>query len=203
MLVRRYMRDPVRHEVVSETKTVDEMTHGFLKVHEMDRVKVLAAIAGAVPRTMVFVRTKRGADRLVSQLKREGVIAGAIHGDLKQSAREKALRDFRPDTTRCSSPPTSPHAGSTSTTSTWSCTSIRRRSRRATSTVRAAPPVPAAKASSSRSCSGTRSSRSSGCRSGSACASRWSRCSRTTSASPISRRSTAPHRVARWQSAAS
>jgi superfamily II DNA/RNA helicase len=95
VLVRRYMRDPVRHEVVSETKTVDEMTHRFLKVHEMDRVKVLAAIAGAVARTMVFVRTKRGADRLVSQLKREGVIAGAIHGDLKQTAREIALRDFR------------------------------------------------------------------------------------------------------------
>jgi superfamily II DNA/RNA helicase len=95
VLVRRYMRDPVRHEVVSESKTVDEMTHRFLKVHEMDRVKVLAAISGSVPRTMVFVRTKRGADRLVSQLKREGVIAGAIHGDLKQSAREMALRDFQ------------------------------------------------------------------------------------------------------------
>jgi superfamily II DNA/RNA helicase len=73
------------------------MTHVFLKVHELDRVKVLAAIAGGVSRTMVFVRTKRGADRLVSQLKREGVVAGAIHGDLKQSAREKALRDFGTD----------------------------------------------------------------------------------------------------------
>ena len=84
------------------------MTHRFLKVHELDRVKVLAAIAGGVSRTMVFVRTKRGADRLVSQLKREGVVAGAIHGDLKQSAREKALRDFGPTSTRCSSRPTSP-----------------------------------------------------------------------------------------------
>jgi superfamily II DNA/RNA helicase len=43
---------------------------------------------------MVFCRTKRGADRLVSQLKREGVRAGAIHGDLRQVARERALRDF-------------------------------------------------------------------------------------------------------------
>jgi superfamily II DNA/RNA helicase len=95
VLVRRYMQDPVLHEVASETKTVEEMTHVFLKVHEMDRVKVLAAIAGGVSRTMVFVRTKRGADRLVSQLKREGVIAGAIHGDLKQRAREQALKDFQ------------------------------------------------------------------------------------------------------------
>ena len=94
VLVRRYMRDPVRHEVVSETQTVDEMMHRFLKVHDLDRVKVLAAIAGGVPRTMVFVRTKRGADKLVSQLKREGVHAAAIHGDLRQSARERALKDF-------------------------------------------------------------------------------------------------------------
>ncbi|HWS47195.1 MAG TPA: DEAD/DEAH box helicase, partial [Acidimicrobiia bacterium] len=94
VLVRRYMRDPVRHEVVSQTQTVEEMTHRFLKVHELDRVKVLAAIAGGVARTMVFVRTKRGADKLVSQLKREGVHAAAIHGDLRQTAREKALKDF-------------------------------------------------------------------------------------------------------------
>jgi superfamily II DNA/RNA helicase len=40
------------------------------------------------------VRTKRGADRLVSQLRREGVSAGAIHGDLRQGARERALSDF-------------------------------------------------------------------------------------------------------------
>jgi superfamily II DNA/RNA helicase len=95
VLVRRYMRDPVRHEVVSDTQTVDESMHRFLKVHELDRVKVLAAIAGGVSRTMVFVRTKRGADKLVSQLKREHVHAAAIHGDLRQSAREKALRDFQ------------------------------------------------------------------------------------------------------------
>jgi superfamily II DNA/RNA helicase len=97
VLVRRYMQDPVRHEVVSETQTVDEMVHRFLKVHELDRIKVLAAIANGVSRTMVFVRTKRGADKLVSQLKREGVAAAAIHGDLRQSAREKALRDFQED----------------------------------------------------------------------------------------------------------
>jgi superfamily II DNA/RNA helicase len=76
---------------------VDESVHRFLKVHELDRVKVLAAIAGGVARTMVFVRTKRGADKLVSQLRRERVHASAIHGDLRQSAREKALRDFRED----------------------------------------------------------------------------------------------------------
>jgi len=97
VLVRRYMHDPVLHEVVSDTQTVEEMLHRFLKVHELDRIKVLAAISEGVSRTLVFVRTKRGADKLVSQLKREGVAAAAIHGDLRQSAREKALRDFQDD----------------------------------------------------------------------------------------------------------
>ena len=94
VLVRRYMREPVKHEVVSETQTAEDLTHRFLKVHELDRVKVLASIAGGVKRTLVFVRTKRGADKLVSQLKREGVPAAAIHGDLRQLARERALKDF-------------------------------------------------------------------------------------------------------------
>ena len=95
VLVRRYMHDPVLHEVQADTESIDDMTHRFLRVHELDRIKVLAAIAAGASRTMVFVRTKRGADKLVSQLKREGVDAGAIHGDLRQSARERALKDFQ------------------------------------------------------------------------------------------------------------
>jgi superfamily II DNA/RNA helicase len=88
------MHDPVRHEVESREVTVDEMEHRFLHVHQMDKVKVAAAISGGAGRTLVFVRTKRGADRLVAQLRREGVSAGAIHGDLRQGARERALSDF-------------------------------------------------------------------------------------------------------------
>ena len=49
------------------------MEHRFLLVHQMDKVKVAAAITAGVERTLVFVRTKRGADRLVTQLEREGV----------------------------------------------------------------------------------------------------------------------------------
>jgi superfamily II DNA/RNA helicase len=93
-LVRRYMHKPVRHEVISETVTVDEMQHRFLSVHQLDKPKVAAAIANANFRTLIFVRTKRGADRLALQLKREGVKAGAIHGDLRQGQRERALKDF-------------------------------------------------------------------------------------------------------------
>ena len=93
-LVRHYLRDSVRHEVVSQQTTVEEMEHRFLAVHQMDKVLVTAAIAAGVKRTLVFVRTKRGADRLVTQLRREGVQARAIHGDLRQQMREKALNDF-------------------------------------------------------------------------------------------------------------
>jgi superfamily II DNA/RNA helicase len=93
-LIDRYQRDPVRHEVAYTQVTVEEMTQRFLHVHEMDKVKVTAAISRGAKRTLVFSRTKRGADRLVRQLLTEGVNAGAIHGDLRQSQRERSLADF-------------------------------------------------------------------------------------------------------------
>ena len=94
VLVKRYQRDPVHHEVASRTITVEEMQHRFLKVHEMDKVKVAAAISNSASRTLIFTRTKRTADRLVSSLRGEDVRAAAIHGDLPQKVRERALSDF-------------------------------------------------------------------------------------------------------------
>ncbi len=93
-LVARYLKDPVSHEVESEDETVDEMHHHFFLIHQMDKIKVVAAISRGVERTLVFCRTKRGADRVVEQLMRERIKAGAIHGDLRQAARERALADF-------------------------------------------------------------------------------------------------------------
>jgi superfamily II DNA/RNA helicase len=93
-LVSRYLSDPVRHEVASSSQTVAAMEHRFLQVHQMDKVRVAAAICRGQQKSLVFVRTKRGADRLVEQLGGEGVRAAAIHGDLRQANREKALADF-------------------------------------------------------------------------------------------------------------
>ena len=93
-LVDRYLKDPLSHEVESDDETVDEMHHHFLLVHQMDKIKVAAAISRSVDRTLVFCRTKRGADKVVEQLMREHIKAGAIHGDLRQAARERALADF-------------------------------------------------------------------------------------------------------------
>ncbi len=93
-LVSRYLTDPVRHEVASPSTTVEAMEHRFLEVHQMDRVKVCAAICRNSEKALVFVRTKHGADRLVEQLAKERVRAGAIHGDLRQANRERTLKDF-------------------------------------------------------------------------------------------------------------
>ncbi|MGF1598540.1 MAG: DEAD/DEAH box helicase [Acidimicrobiales bacterium] len=93
-LVTRYQNDPVRHEVPADEFTVEQMVHRFIQVHDMDRNRVVASIVNAASRTMVFCNTKRACDRLASELDKLGVNAEAIHGDLRQRQREKALGDF-------------------------------------------------------------------------------------------------------------
>jgi len=93
-LVNAYLTDPIRHEVENSGDIVDEQTHRFLAVHYMDKAKVAATIIGSVERALVFVGTKRNADRVTKQLGDAGVTARAIHGDKRQSERERALRDF-------------------------------------------------------------------------------------------------------------
>jgi superfamily II DNA/RNA helicase len=70
------------------------MGHVFMAVHKMNRVQVAARIIGQASKTLLFTRTKRGADQLERELRSEGVKAAAIHGDLRQTQREKALSDF-------------------------------------------------------------------------------------------------------------
>jgi superfamily II DNA/RNA helicase len=93
-LVRRYQHNPTRHEVASRGVNVKEMQHLFLTAHEMDKVRVAAAIIRNNKRTMVFSATKHGADRLARKLDEEGVTAAPIHGDLRQKERERALANF-------------------------------------------------------------------------------------------------------------
>ena len=93
-LVRRYQTEPARHEVDSRGVTVEQMTHRFITVHEMDKAKVAAKIIASSDRTMLFTNTKHGADRLADKLSDLGVKAAAIHGDLRQNMRERALGDF-------------------------------------------------------------------------------------------------------------
>ena len=107
------------HEVVSEEVTVEQMTHRFVAVHKMDKAKVAASIAKSAERTIMFTRTKAMADRLARELEELDVKAAPIHGDLRQSSREKSLKDFSDGKLHTLVPPTSPLAASTSTMSTW------------------------------------------------------------------------------------
>jgi len=93
-LVHRYMKDPIEVAIDSPTDTVGTMHHLFLAVHHMDKDKVVASIAAGVGKTIVFCQTKRTCDRVEHNLQELGVKAMAIHGDLAQSARERALKRF-------------------------------------------------------------------------------------------------------------
>jgi superfamily II DNA/RNA helicase len=93
-LIDRYMTDPVNHAVESETETVDSMEHRFLKVHYMDKAKVVAELSRHNDRVLAFTRTKAGADRLSGDLRELGVATAPIHGDLPQKKREQSLQRF-------------------------------------------------------------------------------------------------------------
>jgi superfamily II DNA/RNA helicase len=93
-LVSAYMHDPVRHEIDADTSAVETMEHRFLKVHQMDKVKVAAELARHHRRTLMFVRTRFACDRLARDLGDLGVSVRAIHGDLQQKLRERALEQF-------------------------------------------------------------------------------------------------------------
>ena len=93
-IVRRYLNDPIEVAIDPADQTVGTMHHLFLAVHRMDKDKVVAAIASGATRTVVFCATKRACDRANDALRDLGVKSAAIHGDLPQSARERALRRF-------------------------------------------------------------------------------------------------------------
>ena len=69
-------------------------TTSVFKVRADDKLTVAAEVASRPGRTLLFVRTKHGADRLAKQLQRAGVDAGAIHGNLNQNQRQRALDAF-------------------------------------------------------------------------------------------------------------
>ncbi|MHB1137794.1 MAG: DEAD/DEAH box helicase [Microthrixaceae bacterium] len=95
VLIKRYMHDPVRHEEAGADPEGDTAEHMFWSVERPDRVELAARIIARTGPTVVFCRTKRGADRIARQLSQRGVVAVAIHGDRSQNQRERALEQFR------------------------------------------------------------------------------------------------------------
>jgi superfamily II DNA/RNA helicase len=94
VLVRRYQRNPVRHEVAAADDDTGEVTHLFWRVPRAQRVKVTAEVVRRCGPTIVFCRTRHGADRVTRQLGQAGVKAVAIHGRRTQAQRDRALAAF-------------------------------------------------------------------------------------------------------------
>ncbi|WP_043684161.1 DEAD/DEAH box helicase [Streptomyces xylophagus] len=94
-LVKRYLKDQVTHEVDSAQGNVTTMSHHILIVKPKDKAPVTAAIASRKGRTIIFVRTQLGADRIAEQLRESGVKADALHGGMTQGARTRTLADFK------------------------------------------------------------------------------------------------------------
>ncbi|MFY1677700.1 DEAD/DEAH box helicase [Streptomyces sp. WMMC905] len=94
-LVDRYLNEPVSHEVDAAQGAVTTMSHHILVVKPKDKAPVTAAIASRKGRTIVFVRTQLGADRVADQLREAGAKADALHGGMTQGARTRTLADFK------------------------------------------------------------------------------------------------------------
>jgi superfamily II DNA/RNA helicase len=94
VLVKRYLHDPVVHSVDSAQSPVAAMVHHVLHVDNAARVNVVADLAAAPGRTIVFSRTKHGAKNLTRQLNSRGISAVELHGNLSQNARTRNLTAF-------------------------------------------------------------------------------------------------------------
>ncbi|WP_240777679.1 DEAD/DEAH box helicase [Nonomuraea basaltis] len=94
-LVRRFLRNPITHSVAPATSPVDTMEHHVIQVTRDDKFDVTAEIANREGRTIIFVKTQHGVDRLCKQLARVGVKSGGLHGGKRQNQRTRILAEFR------------------------------------------------------------------------------------------------------------
>jgi superfamily II DNA/RNA helicase len=95
VLVRTYLKDPAAHALAQTQASVDTMDHHLFRVPFDKKFDLVASIAAREGRTLCFVRTKHGADRLARNLMRAGVAAGVLHGGRTQAQRTRALDDFK------------------------------------------------------------------------------------------------------------
>lgn len=93
VLVRDYQRSPARFES-ENTEEAAEVRHHFWLVDHQDRIRHTADVIETMGRSIVFTRTRHGADRLARQLARTGIDAVALHGGRSQGQRNRALKAF-------------------------------------------------------------------------------------------------------------
>ncbi|GAA4085167.1 hypothetical protein GCM10022248_63610 [Nonomuraea soli] len=94
-LVQRFLKNPITHSVAPATSPVDTMEHHLMQVSRDDKFDIAAEIANREGKTIVFVRTQHGVDRLCKQFARVGVKAGGLHGGKRQNQRTRILAEFR------------------------------------------------------------------------------------------------------------
>jgi superfamily II DNA/RNA helicase len=94
-LVRAYLRDPATHSLDPVNASVATMEHHVLLVHPADKEQVTTQIAAREGRTIFFVRTQAGVDRLAGTIASAGVAVGALHGGKTQAVRTRTLDAFR------------------------------------------------------------------------------------------------------------
>lgn len=98
-LVDRYLRDPVSHSRSLAQATVSTMDHVLFHVRAADKFAIVSQIASRAGRTLLFVRTRAGVDRLAGQLHAVGVPAGVLHGEKTQNHRNRTLAEFAQNST--------------------------------------------------------------------------------------------------------
>jgi ATP-dependent RNA helicase RhlE len=96
-LARRALNGHASVEIGRRAQTAEGIEHVIVAVDKLQKKGALASILKAKPagQTLIFTRTKYGADKLVTFLKREGIAANALHGDKAQSHRQRTLDQFR------------------------------------------------------------------------------------------------------------
>jgi superfamily II DNA/RNA helicase len=94
-LVRRYLKNPKTHSLQNDRASVSTMEHYLLVMDPSEKDEVTAEIAARNGKTILFVKTQRGADRLADKLAHAGVPVGALHGGKSQAVRTRTLALFK------------------------------------------------------------------------------------------------------------
>ena len=96
-LARQMLRDPIRVDVSPKQPTVEKIDQRVIMVETPDKLEMLRALLHdeSLSRAIVFTRTKHGANKVTKKLCAAGISADAIHGNKSQSARQRALADFK------------------------------------------------------------------------------------------------------------
>ena len=94
-LVRQYLKNPKTHSLQNDRASVSTMEHHVLQMHPGDKDDITSQIAARNGKTILFVKTQRGADRLADKLAHAGVPVGALHGGKSQAVRTRTLALFK------------------------------------------------------------------------------------------------------------